>query len=144
MAEINAPGSLLVGEGVYMKGSMRVPGIASVDGKMEGELTADTVFIQPNGSMDGVTTANHVRVAGALTNTTVANKTLVIESSGVISGAITYEELEIKKGGSLQGGIHKVGQQKPAPAPRQEAPAAPAAPALDLAAAAPAADQASS
>ncbi len=143
MADINASGSLLVGEGVYMKGSMRVPGIASVDGKMEGDLTADTVFIQPNGSMDGVTTANHVRVAGALTNTTVANKTLVIESSGVISGAITYEELEIKKGGSLQGGIHKVGQQKPAAAPRQEAPAAPAAPVADLAAA-PAADQASS
>lgn len=146
MAEINAPGSLLVGEGVYMKGAMRVPGIASIDGKMEGELTADTVFIQPNGSMDGVTTANHVRVAGALTNTTVANRTLVIESSGLIAGAITYEELEIKKGGSLQGGIHKVGQQKPAAAPRQEVPAAPAAPApaapvADLAAA-PAADQA--
>lgn len=139
MAEINAPGSLLVGEGVYMKGSMRVPGIASVDGKMEGELTADTVFIQPNGSMDGFTTANHVRVAGTLTNNTVANRTLVIESSGVISGAITYEELEIKKGGSLQGGIHKVGQQQAPAAPRQEARAA--APAAPVAEAAPATDQ---
>ena len=116
MAEINASGSLLVGEGVYMKGTMRVPGIASVDGKMEGELAADTVIIQPNGSMDGVTTANHVRVAGVLTNTTVANRTLVIESTGVIAGSITYEELEIKKGGSLQGGIYKVGQAAPAAA----------------------------
>lgn len=125
MADINTPGSLLVGEGVFMKGSMRVPGTASIDGKLEGDLTADTVIIQNNGSMDGRTTANHVRVAGQLNNTTIANKTLVIESSGRIAGSITYEELEIKKGGSLMGGIYKVGQAAPAPAPA--APAKPAA-----------------
>lgn len=137
MAEINPHGSLLVGEGVYMKGAMRVPGTASVDGKMEGELTADTVIIQPNGSMDGNTTANHVRVAGSLTNTTVANRTLIIESTGLIAGSITYEELEIKKGGSLQGGIYKVGQggqsglAKPAKPETFATPAAEPAPAAD-------------
>ena len=111
MADTNTPGSLLVGEGVFMKGSMRVPGLATIDGKLEGELTADTVHIQTNGSMNGRTTASHVRVAGAATDTTIANKTLVIESSGLIAGSITYTELEIKKGGSLQGSINKVGQQ---------------------------------
>lgn len=133
MAEINSQGSLLVGEGVFMKGSMRVPGTASIDGRLEGELAADTVVVQNNGSMDGRTTANHVRVAGVLNNTTIANKTLVIESSGRISGSITYEDLEIKKGGSLQGGIYKVGQAAPA-APA--APAKPAAPAVQAPAAA--------
>jgi cytoskeletal protein CcmA (bactofilin family) len=111
MADTNTPGSLLVGEGVFMKGSMRVPGLATIDGKLEGELTADTVHIQTNGSMNGRTTASHVKVAGAVTDTTIANKTLVIESSGLIAGSITYTELEIKKGGSLQGSINKVGQQ---------------------------------
>ncbi len=135
MAEINSPGSLLVGEGVFMKGSMQVPGTASIDGKLEGELSADTVIVQANGSMDGRTTANHVRVAGALTNTTVANKSLVVESSGLIGGSITYQELEIKKGGQLQGSINKVGQQAQgnayaAPArPQQPAPAPVEAPA---------------
>jgi cytoskeletal protein CcmA (bactofilin family) len=114
MAEIHAAGSLLVGEGVFMKGTMRVPGVASVDGKLEGELSADSVFIQQNGSMDGQTTANHVRVAGTLTNTTVANRTLVVEATGLVAGSITYQELEIKKGGSLQGGIYKVGREMPA------------------------------
>jgi cytoskeletal protein CcmA (bactofilin family) len=121
MAEIHAAGSLLVGEGVFMKGTMRVPGVASVDGKLEGELSADSVFIQQNGSMDGQTTANHVRVAGTLTDTTVANRTLVVEATGLVAGSITYEELEIKKGGSLQGGIYKVGREMPAvPARRPE------------------------
>jgi cytoskeletal protein CcmA (bactofilin family) len=114
MAEIHAAGSLLVGEGVFMKGTMRVPGVASVDGELEGELSADSVFIQQNGSMDGQTTANHVRVAGTLTDTTVANRTLVVEATGLVAGSITYQELEIKKGGSLQGGIYKVGREMPA------------------------------
>jgi cytoskeletal protein CcmA (bactofilin family) len=116
MSEIHAAGSLLVGEGVFMKGTMRVPGVASVDGKLEGELSADSVFIQQNGSMDGQTTANHVRVAGTLTDTTVANRTLVVEATGLVAGSITYQELEIKKGGSLQGGIYKVGREMPAAA----------------------------
>ncbi len=142
MADINSPGALLVGEGVYMMGSMRVPGTASIDGKLEGELTADTVIIQTNGSMDGRTTANHVRVAGQLNNTTVANKTLVIEASGRIGGAITYEELEIKKGGSLQGGIYKVGQAAPQAPVAAAKPAAAPAPAAPATAAAPAAAEA--
>lgn len=166
MADTNTPGSLLVGEGVFMKGSMRVPGLASIDGKLEGELTADTVHIQTNGSMNGRTTASHVKVAGAVTDTTIANKTLVIESSGLIAGSITYTELEIKRGGSLQGSINKVGQQPqnfappsppvaappepvvqaapaPAPAPAQAAAPAPAAvsiPAVAVKAAPPAND----
>ena len=160
MADTNTPGSLLVGEGVFMKGSMRVPGLASIDGKLEGELTADTVHIQTNGSMNGRTTASHVRVAGAVTDTTIANKTLVIESSGLIAGSITYTELEIKRGGSLQGSINKVGQQPqnfappsppvaappepvvqatPAPAPAPAVAPAPA-PAVEVKAAPPAND----
>lgn len=133
MADTNTPGSLLVGEGVFMKGSMRVPGLASIDGKLEGELTADTVHIQSNGSMNGLTTASHVKVAGAATDTTIANKTLVIESTGLIAGSITYAELEIKKGGSLQGSINKVGQKPPG-----FAAASPAAPATSAPAPAPA------
>lgn len=146
MADTNTPGSLLVGEGVFMQGSMRVPGLASIDGKLEGELTADTVHVQSNGSMNGRTTASHLKVAGSVTDTMIANKTLVIESSGLISGSITYAELEIKKGGSLQGAIHKVGQSPPgfgsaassaasaAPTPQPAAAEAPAEPQAEPAA----------
>lgn len=129
MADINPPGSLLVGEGVFMQGTMTVPGLASVDGKLQGQLTADVIAIQSNGSIDGKTTANHIKVAGSLTDTTVANRTLVVESSGMIAGSITYAEMEIKKGGSLQGSIHKIGKAMPSfeSAPPSTAPDMPAA-----------------
>jgi len=128
MADTNPPGSLLVGDGVYMKGTMNVPGIASIDGKLEGQLTADVIVIQANGSVDGKTTANHIKVAGSLMDTAVASKTLVVESSGMVSGSVTYAEMEIKKGGSLQGGIYKIGSEMPAKAAPVAPPPAPAAP----------------
>jgi len=140
MADTNPPGSLFVGDGVFMQGTMTVPGVASVDGKLQGQLTADVIAIQTNGSVDGKTTANHIKVAGSLTDTTVANRTLVVESSGMIAGSITYAEMEIKKGGSLQGSIHKIGKAMPSfesapPSTPRDIPAA--APAAET----PAADQ---
>ncbi len=127
MADTNPPGSLLVGDGVYMKGTMNVPGIASIDGKLEGQLTADVIVIQANGSVNGKTSANHIKVAGSLMDTAVASKTLVVESSGMVSGSVTYAEMEIKKGGSLQGGIYKIGSDMPAKAAPVAPPPAPAA-----------------
>ena len=135
MADTNPPGSLFVGDGVFMQGTMTVPGLASVDGKLQGQLTADVIAIQSNGAVDGKTTANHIKVAGSLTDTTVANKTLVVESTGLIAGSITYAEMEIKKGGSLQGSIHKIGKAMPnfdtAPAAAAVAPAPADTPAAD-------------
>jgi cytoskeletal protein CcmA (bactofilin family) len=124
MADTTPPGSLFVGDGVYMQGTMNVPGLASVDGKLEGQLTADVIAIQTNGSVDGKTNANHIKVAGSLTDTAVANKTLLVESTGVIAGSVTYTEMEIKKGGSIQGSIYKTGSNVPV---KQSAPT-PAAP----------------
>jgi cytoskeletal protein CcmA (bactofilin family) len=108
MADTNPVGTLLVGEGVSMSGTISVPGLATVDGKIDGTISADTIYITGNGAIKGKTTANHIRVGGELTDTTISNKTLVIESAGVIAGSITYADLEIKKGGSLQGSIFKV------------------------------------
>lgn len=113
-----------------MQGTMNVPGLASVDGKLEGQLTADVIAIQTNGSVDGKTTANHIKVAGSLTDTAVANKTLLVESTGVIAGSVTYTEMEIKKGGSIRGSIYKTGSNVPVKqsAPTPVAPPMPAAP----------------
>lgn len=125
MADTNPVGTLLVGEGVFMNGTIKVPGLATIDGKIEGAITADTIYITANGAIKGKTTADHIRVGGEITDTTVANKTLVVESAGTITGSITYADLEIKKGGSLQGSILKVREGGPSnpqrPDPKESA-----------------------
>jgi cytoskeletal protein CcmA (bactofilin family) len=105
-------GNLAVGEGVRMQGNLSVPGEAIVDGQIEGVLTAQSVFVTDNGAIQGTTTADHVRVAGRVSETTVANKTLLIESTGVATGQIAYADLEIRKGGDIQGNIRII--QRPA------------------------------
>ena len=98
-------GNLAVGEGVRMQGNLSVPGEAVIDGQVQGILTAQSVFITDNGAVQGTTTADHVRVAGRISENTIANKTLLIESTGVVTGEISYADLEIRKGGDIQGNI---------------------------------------
>tara|TARA_S200000501_G_C20797758_1_gene732601 strand:- start:678 stop:1061 length:384 start_codon:yes stop_codon:yes gene_type:complete len=102
----NEVGSLSVGAGVFMQGDIEVPGEAIVDGKIDGSISANSLHITVNGSVNGNSTANHIRLAGQVTNNTVANKTLLIESSGNATGSISYADLEIKRGGNIQGSIN--------------------------------------
>ena len=101
----NGYGNLTVGAGVTMNGTMNVPGEAVIDGAVDGTLTASAVHVTENGQVNGVTTADHVRIAGKVTQTTVAKNTLVIESSGTAAGSVAYANLEIAKGGNIQGQI---------------------------------------
>lgn len=98
-------GNLAVGEGVRMQGNLSVPGEAVIDGQVQGILTAQSVFVTDNGVVQGTTTAEHVRVSGGVSEITIANKTLLIESTGVATGDIAYADLEIRKGGDIQGNI---------------------------------------
>ncbi len=101
----NGYGNRMVGEGVTMNGTMTVPGEAVIDGAVDGTLTASTVHVTENGKINGVTTAEHVRIAGKVVQTTVAKNTLVIESTGTATGSVAYANLEIAKGGNIQGQI---------------------------------------
>ncbi len=101
----NTFGNLIVGEGVTMNGNMQVPGEAVVDGAVDGMLSASAIHVTANGTINGTTTADHVRVAGKVTNTTIAKNTLVIEASGTAAGNVAYANLEIAKGGNIQGQV---------------------------------------
>ena len=98
-------GNLLVGAGVSMQGTITVQGEAIVDGNIQGRITADFLHVTTNGAINGVSTASNVLIAGKVNNTTVAHKTLVIESTGIATGNIAYADLEIKRGGDIQGNI---------------------------------------
>ena len=101
----NVKGNLYIGAGVVANGVSSVPGLGEIDGAVAGVITAESVNVTPNGVVEGATTAEHIRVAGKLMETSVANKSLLIESSGQVTGNITYGDLEIRKGGDIQGVI---------------------------------------
>jgi cytoskeletal protein CcmA (bactofilin family) len=94
---------LYVGSGVTMIGKIHVPGSAEIDGSFTGVIDANSIDITLNGVVTGSTVADHIRVEGRLNETVVAQQNLLIEATGKVEGKITYAELEVKKGGSIQG-----------------------------------------
>ncbi|NDB45404.1 MAG: polymer-forming cytoskeletal protein, partial [Betaproteobacteria bacterium] len=89
--------------GVSVKGVFFVPSKAVINGIMEGDLTAEEVLIGTTGKITGRVAAKVIDVRGQLHNTVVSEKSLIIRSTGKITGKIHYVEIEIEKGGEIEG-----------------------------------------
>jgi cytoskeletal protein CcmA (bactofilin family) len=117
--------SVVIGDGVIVKGTFTVPAKAVVNGVIEGDLTAEEVLVGPTGKITGRVSAKVLDVRGELHNNIISEKSLIIRSTGKIAGKVQYVEIEIEKGGEVQGTLN------------QTAPGAPAAPGAQVSLAAP-------
>jgi cytoskeletal protein CcmA (bactofilin family) len=108
MAEANQQGCLFVGEGVILKGNFEVPDIASISGIVEGELTAKQVIIEATGIVRGKLSGESVDIRGEVNEYISSTRSLIIRSTGKVSGSINYSEIEIEKGGHLHGELHNL------------------------------------
>lgn len=107
MATAPIRGSIYIGEGVIANGTISVPGEAVIDGEMIGTIKADQIVVGKSGKLTANAEANIVDVAGEVTQETIANVSLRIQSTGIVEGKITYGDLEIIKGGKLIGIINQ-------------------------------------
>lgn len=98
-------GCLEVGEGVRIDGEMVVPVAASISGEVKGSLTAQTITIDPQARLDGKASADTVDVSGALQGEVYARDVLLVRSSGFVGGKIAHGELQIDRGGQLEGTV---------------------------------------
>jgi cytoskeletal protein CcmA (bactofilin family) len=108
MAEVNQQGCLFVGEGVVLKGNFEVPDIASISGVVEGEITAKQVIIEATGVVRGKLSGETVDIRGEVNEYISSTRSLIIRSTGTVSGSINYSEIEIEKGGHLHGELHNL------------------------------------
>ena len=108
MAEVNQQGCLFVGEGVVLKGNFDVPDIASISGTVEGELTAKQVLVEATGVVRGKLTGESVDIRGEVNDHVSSSRSLIIRSTGKVTGSIHYSEIEIEKGGHLHGDLHNL------------------------------------
>lgn len=108
MADENQAGCLTIGEGVILSGTFTVPDIVSISGKLDGELTAREILVGSTGVLKGKITADVIDVRGEIHQDLVAKKNLLIRSSGKVVGNVSYVELEIEKGGDIEGTLNKL------------------------------------
>ena len=98
----------MVGSGVTAVGTLKVPGEAIISGNVQGELTAASLSVLSTGEVTGTSVAQTILVAGKINQSTTATQSLVIDSTGVITGDIAYGDLEIRRGGELMGNIKQI------------------------------------
>lgn len=114
MTDSNQNGCLTVGEGVTLNGIFNVPDSASISGNIEGEITARELILTGTAVIRGKVTADIIDLRGEIYDTLVARKSLFIRSTGKVVGTVQYAEIEIEKGGELQGTMQKI-ELPPAP-----------------------------
>ena len=108
----NIKGDIFIGAGVVAIGTLNAPGLIEVDGSVDGVVNARSINVTANGVVTGNSTADHIWVAGKLMNTSTAHQSLLVESTGDVSGKITYGDLEIRKGGNIAGEINSAPARK--------------------------------
>ncbi len=103
MPDADHKGSITIGEGVSVHGTIVATGRATVYGALDGEVTASEVLIGPDGRISGRLTAEIVDIYGDGPHEVTAYKSLTVRSSGKVSGTIQYARLEVEPGGELDG-----------------------------------------
>ncbi len=102
-----------MGEGVVLNGTFVVPDIASISGSIEGEITARELIVASSGVIRGKVVADIIDLRGEIHDTLTAKKSLFIRSTGKALGSVQYAEIEIEKGGDLQGSLKKIDGENP-------------------------------
>lgn len=107
--------SLMVGEGVLLEGKVTTSGSVDIRGILKGEIKADSVHVWESGTIEGSVFANSMEVEGSVSSNVFISGELSVRASGVVSGAISYQRIEIEKGAIVRGKLSCV---VPASAPQ--------------------------
>ena len=92
-----------IGEGVVLKGDISDCDKAEIQGKFEGTINANSIYVAENGIIKGDIECDELSVSGSVEGKVTSRKTLDIASSGKVVGEIAYEKLLVTSGGIVLG-----------------------------------------
>lgn len=117
-------GNILIGTDVTIQGVLVVPNRAVVNGAIEGEVTAKELVVGPTGRIVGHARTERADIHGQVHKTLEVSQSLVLRSTGRVVGLVQYRELEIERGGLVEGTMNQIPAQEPSRTPPPPAPLA--------------------
>ena len=97
---------LVVGEGISLSGEIESCDVLIVEGTIEAALKgAKTLDIAESGVFYGTVEIEEATIAGRFEGDLTVNGRLTIRASGSITGAISYKELAVEAGATLDGKV---------------------------------------
>jgi cytoskeletal protein CcmA (bactofilin family) len=96
----------IISEGFEFIGEIRSKGSITVDGKLKGTVSVQSLTIGSTGSVDGNVTADNINVKGQLSGQ-IECRDLVIGGRAVVEGSLSYSNLAIQRGGIIKGDLKR-------------------------------------
>jgi len=118
---------LAIESGQCIVGDVSFSGTVQVDGRIEGNLSANRVVVSPGAVVDGAVKGRSVYVDGTV-NGAIDCGAISLASTASIKGDITYETMTIASGASIVGlccDRNRMDEAKPAQETRTELPLLP-------------------
>lgn len=100
-------GTVVIGEGVSISGVLKVPGRAVIHGDFQGELYAEELTLGLAGTIAGKTHVGKADVQGEIRDELHVTGHLIVRASGRIQGHVAYGEVEVERGGNIQGALRQ-------------------------------------
>ncbi|QHE87178.1 bactofilin family protein [Hydrogenophaga sp. BPS33] len=100
-------GTVVIGEGVSISGVLKVPGRAVIHGDFQGELYAEELTLGLAGTIAGKTHVGKADVQGEIRDELLVTGHLIVRASGRIQGHVAYGEVEVERGGNIQGALRQ-------------------------------------
>lgn len=100
---------LTVGPDIQMKGEITTCDRVVIEGAVDATLSdVHTVELAQSGSLKGTAEVEDAEISGSFEGDLIVRGRLIIYSTGVIRGNVTYGEIEIERGGQISGNIRNV------------------------------------
>lgn len=101
---------LIIGQGITMSGEIESCDLLIVEGTVEAALKGASVLeIAESGMFYGTVEINEATIAGKFEGDLTVNGRLTVRSTGSITGAISYKELAVEAGATIDGKITPLG-----------------------------------
>jgi cytoskeletal protein CcmA (bactofilin family) len=103
--EPSSQGTLIVGEGIHVKGQIQSCTTLVVEGRVEASLEAAELTVHAGGLYDGKAVVESAFIGGDFTGDLTVRGLLTVAAGGCVGGTLRYGELRIEQGGRLSGDI---------------------------------------
>jgi cytoskeletal protein CcmA (bactofilin family) len=101
---------LIVGRDIALSGEISSCEKLVVEGRVEANITeCSELDIAEPGTFKGEATIDIAVISGRFEGTLVVRDLLIVHSTGRINGSVRYGQIEIERGGQLQGDIRMIG-----------------------------------
>ena len=101
----NLSNSITIGQGVTFVGSISATGKAFINGAVTGEISVDDLQVGEYGVIKGKIKSREMNIHGEIHDEVSCSEYVLIHSTGLINGELSYGELEIQKGGRVTGSM---------------------------------------